>query len=100
MENVHYAGQQHYNNANVNNIVNQCKQNLYQPVQVETTDGQLHQGILHSYDNEKLYLLMPHNRDHETQDERVYPYSPFGFGLYGFPFYGVRRFWPYRPFWW
>ncbi|TLS36965.1 hypothetical protein [Pseudalkalibacillus caeni] len=81
-----------------------CQQNLYQFVQVETRDASVYQGILHSYDNDKLYLLMPttaqpRNDLDPDQTRQFFPF--FGpFGLFGFPFYGIGRFGPFSPFWW
>ena len=45
-----------------------CRKHLYQFIQVELTDGTIYQGILHSYDREKMYLLMPktHHQHHIT----------------------------------
>ncbi|WP_059172552.1 hypothetical protein [Bacillus sp. FJAT-27445] len=69
---------------------------LYQFVQVELKDGAVYQGILHSYDKEKMYLIMP-NMHHpsmklESMDEsRIFPF--FGpFGLFGFPIFGIPFF--------
>ncbi|RLL41811.1 hypothetical protein D8M04_17245 [Oceanobacillus piezotolerans] len=77
-----------------------CRKHLYHFVQVELNDGSIYQGILHSYDGEKMYLLMPrdHHRTDETSGEnRLFPF--FGpFGLFGFPFFGIRRFGPFFPF--
>ncbi|CDQ38034.1 MULTISPECIES: hypothetical protein [Virgibacillus] len=81
-----------------------CNNYIYQFIQIETNDGSMHIGILHSFDDEKLYILMPSTEDNqhnrfEGNDERLFPF--FGpFGLFAFPFYGVRRFGPYRPYWW
>jgi ABC-type nickel/cobalt efflux system permease component RcnA len=86
---------------------------------VELKDGTIYQGILHSHDREKMYLIMPkmhheqhhHNSMHHehhhhhnlmhTEDEsssrQFFPfYGPFG--LFGFPFFGIRRFGPFFPF--
>ncbi|WP_053365159.1 hypothetical protein [Bacillus sp. FJAT-27245] len=79
-----------------------CKKHLYQFIQVEMKDGAVYQGILHSYDKEKMYIIMP-NMHHpgmhtESSDEsRLFPF--FGpFGLFGFPFFGIRAFGPFFPF--
>ncbi|MEH7380233.1 hypothetical protein V7138_07110 [Bacillus sp. JJ1533] len=82
-----------------------CKKHLYQIIQIELKDGSVYQGILHSYDREKMYILMPktghsHFPSHtmgERDDSRLFPF--FGpFGLFGFPFFGIRRFGPFFPF--
>ncbi len=85
-----------------------CKKHLYQFIQVELKDGTIYQGILHSYDREKMYILMPkmHHQHHhhesmhmedESSSRQFFPF--FGpFGLFGFPFFGVRRFGPFFPF--
>ncbi|MBS4179430.1 hypothetical protein [Lederbergia citrea] len=79
-----------------------CKRNLYQFIQVELNDGSVYQGLLHSYDHDKMYVIMPkthhHHMEMETEDEsRLFPfYGPFG--LFGFPFFGVRGFGPFFPF--
>ncbi len=96
----------HENNWNVNQQVDMkdfCKQQLYQYIQIEVNDGSTYIGILHSFDDNQLYLLIPTpdqdtNRN-DANDQRLFPF--FGpFGLFGFPFYGIRRFGPYRPYWW
>lgn len=92
----------HAHLGHVENLQEHCKKNLYQPVQIETTDGKIHQGILHSFDHEKLYLLMQHpsvpraDFQYDQQEERLF--RPFG--LFGFPFFGLRRFSPFFPFFW
>lgn len=79
-----------------------CKKLLYQFVQVELKDGSVYQGLLHSYDKDKMYLIMPTmhhpNGSMQTEDEsRLFPF--FGpFGLFGFPFFGIRAFGPFFPF--
>jgi hypothetical protein len=85
-----------------------CKQHLYQFIQIELNDGSVYQGILHSYDREKMYLLMPkmkhsdshmhmHTMEESSDDRQFFPF--FGpFGLFGFPFFGIRRFGPFFPF--
>ncbi|MBS4198374.1 hypothetical protein KHA93_01700 [Bacillus sp. FJAT-49732] len=78
------------------------KQHLYQFVQVEMNDGSVYQGILHSYDMDKLFLIMPKMHHHMSMEldessSRQFPF--FGpFGLFGFPFFGIRRFGPFFPF--
>lgn len=76
---------------------------LYQFVQVELHDGSVFQGLLHSFDKDKLFLIMPSTHKHHvsmhTHDDesRLFPF--FGpFGLFGFPFFGIRRFGPFFPF--
>ncbi|WP_026677584.1 hypothetical protein [Fictibacillus gelatini] len=85
-----------------------CTRYIGQNIELETTDGVIHHGTLHSYDNENLYLLM-RARDGENYSgsERIFPGFGFGFpgffpgfGLWGFPFWGIRRFGPFFPFWW
>lgn len=107
---------QPYVNAQIDmrNIHEKCKKHLYQIIQIELNDGTVYQGILHSYDREKLYLIMshhhePHDHHHHghhhhhhsgmgmNDESRLFPF--FGpFGLYGFPFFGIRRFGPFFPF--
>ena len=36
-----------------------CKENPYQCIQIELTDGSVYQGILHSFDKDKMNLIMP-----------------------------------------
>ncbi|HWJ78424.1 MAG TPA: hypothetical protein VNR61_10150 [Niallia sp.] len=75
-----------------------CQKHLFGFVQVETKDGEVHQGILHSYDDEKLYLLVS-TQHRSGEDSRLF--FPFGgFGLFGFPFFGIRRFGPFFPIIW
>ena len=78
-----------------------CQKHLYQFIQVELNDGSVFQGILHSYDHDKLYLIMPTANQQsakQVKDEsRLFPF--FGpFGLFGFPFFGIRTFGPFFPF--
>ncbi|MBN9654010.1 hypothetical protein J0K78_07020 [Halobacillus sp. GSS1] len=96
------------------NIHDFCRHNLYQMVQIEMTDGQTHTGLLHSYDHNQMNLIMPtgqqgqqgqqgQNRDVNQEDSRLF-FPFFGpFGLFGFPFWGIRRWWPYYypySYWW
>ena len=79
-----------------------AKKHLFQFIQVELNDGSVYQGILHSYDHDKMYIIMPSaNQPHtamESSDEsRFFPFwGPFG--LFGFPFFGIRAFGPFFPF--
>lgn len=92
-----------YVERDTENFHEKCKKHLYQFIQIELKDGSVYQGILHSYDREKMYILMPkmehsHMPTH-TLDESSESRQFFGpFGLFGFPFYGVRRFGPFFPF--
>lgn len=99
-----------YPHRNMEHFHDKCKKHLYQFVQVELNDGSVYQGLLHSYDKDKMYLIMPkmhephhhhhhHHMNIEMGDEssRLFPF--FGpFGLFGFPFFGVRAFGPFFPF--
>src|SRR6478752_6523961 len=76
-----------------------CRKHLYQIIQIELKDGSVYQGILHSYDRDKMYVIMPMSgQTHrptdaidESDDSRLFPF--FGpFGLFGFPFFGIRGF--------
>lgn len=74
-----------------------CHKLLFQFVQLETRDDEVHQGILHSYDDENVYLLV--STQGGNDNNRLF--IPFGgFGLFGFPLYGIRRFGPFYPIWW
>ncbi|MFS0823194.1 hypothetical protein [Bacillus sp. 1P02SD] len=81
---------------------NKYKQHLYQIIQIELKDGSVYQGILHSYDREKIYSLMPktghsHLAMHtmgERNDSRLFPF----FASFGFLFFGIRKFGPFFPF--
>ncbi|MDP4086935.1 MAG: hypothetical protein Q8934_20430 [Bacillota bacterium] len=82
-------------------VYHKCQKHLYQFIQVELQDGSVYQGILHSYDKDKLYLIMPNTAQQgvvQPKDEsRLFPF--FGpFGLFGFPFFGIRAFGPFFPF--
>jgi hypothetical protein len=74
-----------------------CHKHLFEFIQIETRDGEVHQGILHSYDDENVYLLVTgHN---QSEDSRlIFPFRRFG--LFAFPFFGIRRFGPFFPLWW
>ncbi|REJ10917.1 hypothetical protein [Halobacillus trueperi] len=90
------------------NVHDFCRQHLYQMVQIEMADGQTHTGLLHSYDQNQMNLIMPtsqqgQNRGINEEDSRLF-FPFFGpFGLFGFPFWGIRRWWPYYypySYWW
>ena len=95
-----------YPERNTKDFHDHCKKHLYQFVQVELKDGSVYQGLLHSYDREKMFLLMPkmhhshmpmHTEDEGSESRQFFPF--FGpFGLFGFPFFGIRRFGPFFPF--
>jgi hypothetical protein len=84
----------------MHDVHHKCQKHLYQFIQVELHDGSVYQGILHSHDNDKLYLIMPKSNHHselEKDESRLFPF--FGpFGLFGFPFFGIRTFGPFFPF--
>jgi hypothetical protein len=94
-----------YSERDMTKFHESCKKHMYQFIQVELNDGSVYQGILHSHDREKMYLIMPktghshlstHTMD-ESGESRLFPF--FGpFGLFGFPFFGIRRFGPFFPF--
>ncbi|WP_181884584.1 hypothetical protein [Neobacillus piezotolerans] len=75
---------------------------MYQFIQVELKDGAVYQGILHSYNKEKMYLIMPNMHHKGMRTESVHEsrlFSFFGpFGLFGFLFFGIRAFGPFFPF--
>lgn len=90
----------------MNDHYEKCQKHLYQLIQVELNDGSVYQGILHSYDHDKMYLLMP-KMDHsqmsvqmEEENNENRQFFPFfgPFGLFGFPFFGLRAFGPFFPF--
>ncbi|MCR2822069.1 hypothetical protein [Lederbergia panacisoli] len=88
-----------HSERDIKHLHDKCKHHLYQFVQVELNDGSVYQGILHSHDREKLYLIMPKMHQHmeDESSSRLFPF--FGpFGLYGFPFFGMRAFGPFFPF--
>ncbi|WP_053360794.1 hypothetical protein [Bacillus sp. FJAT-27251] len=84
-----------------------CRRHLFQFVQVELKDGTVIQGILHSYDRDKMYILMPKHHGHEHHEHHHHDsmhtgdgsrqFFPFfgPFGLFGFPFFGIRSFGPF-----
>ncbi|MGI8314146.1 hypothetical protein [Halobacillus mangrovi] len=84
-------------------IKEMCQKNLYQLVQFETTDGNRYAGILHSYDQNQMYVIMPsgnQSTQQQSSDNRFF-FPFFGpFGLFGFPFFGLRWFGPFYPYWW
>ncbi|UOQ43937.1 hypothetical protein MUN89_19035 [Halobacillus salinarum] len=86
------------------NMKDSCQQHLYQFIQIQMQDGSVYQGMLHSYDDEKMYVIMPNQNVQQAQasqagQNRFFPF--FGpFGLFGFPFFGIRAFGPFFPFWW
>jgi hypothetical protein len=83
-----------------------CKENVGRHCEVEMEDGNVYSGMIHSYDNNNMYLIMQ-MQNRGSDSERFFPgfgfgfpffVSPFfpGFGLFGFPFRHFRRF---RRFW-
>ncbi|WP_054636603.1 hypothetical protein [Thalassobacillus sp. C254] len=69
-----------------------CRQYHLHFVQLQTTDGQMYDGIIEDYDNEGVTMLMPYGDDdysHHHQDG----YRQFGFGFgggFGYPYgYGA-----------
>lgn len=102
MQSSSYYGTPESAEHGMSDLHHKCQQNLYQFIQVELNDGGVYQGILHSYDKDKLYLIMP-KAAHQSgsgqpmEESRLFPF--FGpFGLFGFPFFGIRRFGPFFPF--
>ncbi|WP_338449602.1 hypothetical protein R4Z09_26075 [Niallia oryzisoli] len=96
----HHHGHHHHDHHHHHE---KCKKHLYQFIQIELKDGSVYQGILHSYDKDKIYLIMPSvtqtNVTIHSEDESRQFFPFFGpFGLFGFPFFGVRRFGPFFPF--
>ncbi len=59
-----YLNQNTINYNRDHDFHDKCRKHLYQFVQVELKDGTTYQGILHSYDGEKMYILMPKMHDH------------------------------------
>jgi hypothetical protein len=72
-----------------------CQQYMGQNVSVELDDGNMYHGRLHSYDNNNMYLVMPGESERDSRILFVGPFFP-GFGLFGCPFFRIRRF---RPYW-
>ncbi|MCM3718771.1 LSM domain-containing protein [Fictibacillus phosphorivorans] len=72
-----------------------CHKYMGQNVTIELDDGNEYHGRLHSYDKDNMYLILPG----EQRDSRIIFVAPFfpGFGIFGFPFFRIRRF---RPFFW
>ncbi|MEH7248342.1 hypothetical protein V7114_16340 [Neobacillus niacini] len=94
-----------YAERDMDHFHKKCKKHLYQFIQVELNDGSIYQGILHSYDRDKMFILMPkmdhshmqtHTQDESSESRQFFPFGPFG--LFGFPFFGIRRFGPFFPF--
>lgn len=73
-----------------------CKRYHHYFAQIETTDGNIYDGIIDGSDDESVYLLVP-SGDSERDDEnnRQYPFGgpPFD---YGFPPRFPRRFRRFR----
>lgn len=93
-EHAHHSEHSHHE---MHDVHHKCQKHLYQFIQVELHDGAVFQGILHSYDHDKLYLIMPTANGTQKDESRIFPF--FGpFGLFGFPFFGIRAFGPFFPF--
>ena len=60
-----YINQNPIHNERDHDFHDKCRKHLYQFVQVELKDGSIYQGILHSHDREKMYILMP-KMHHDT----------------------------------
>ncbi|REK77412.1 hypothetical protein [Paenibacillus paeoniae] len=62
-----------------------CEKHMNRYVVIQTNDGQYHDGIVESVDDENVYLAIPHC----PGDERAFfPYGGYGYGGY----YPRRRF--------
>lgn len=56
-------------------IKDMCQKNLYQLVQFETTEGNRYAGILHSYDQDQMYVIMPignQTSQQQSSDNRLF----------------------------
>ena len=76
-----YINQNPINNERDHDFHDKCRKHLYQFVQVELKDGTIYQGILHSHDREKMYLLMPkmhheHHHHNSMHHEHHHHHNP------------------------
>ncbi len=106
--------------AHVMHLKNLCKKHHGAYVEVEVMDGKVYHGKIHHHDHENVYIVVRAEHDGQMESSshinkmygghRFFPglgfgfgapffAGPFGpgFGLFGFPFFGIRRF---RRFWW
>ncbi|MFB4164095.1 hypothetical protein ACE1TI_09695 [Alteribacillus sp. JSM 102045] len=92
---IHSLNNEHRNSHHMHEM---CQQYLLYMVQLQTSDGQMHEGIIEDVDNEGVTLLMP-DSDMENQSlahQRQFWGGP-GYGPwygYGYP----RRFRRFRRF--
>lgn len=78
-----------------------CNSYMNHFVNMQTTDGMQHEGIIEGVDQENMYMLVPDGdtrEDDEEIDERFgYGYGGFwGFPGYGYPYGYPRRFRRFR----
>jgi small nuclear ribonucleoprotein (snRNP)-like protein len=74
-----------------------CQTHMGRNVEIEMQDGKVYTGKMHSFDNDNMYLAMQGETERDSRIVFVGPWIYPGFGVFGFPFWGVRRF---RPLWW
>ncbi|WP_171005380.1 LSM domain-containing protein [Bacillus sp. E(2018)] len=92
-ESSSFAGHHHHHH----HYHDLCLEYMGQKVTIELNDGNVYHGQLHSYDQDNMYMIMPgENADRNSRIIFVGPFFP-GFGVFGFPFYRIRRF---RPYYW
>lgn len=90
-ESSSFAGHHHHHYHDL------CLEYMGQKVTIELNDGNVYHGQLHSYDQDNMYMIMPGEKaDRNSRIIFVGPFFP-GFGVFGFPFYRIRRF---RPYYW
>lgn len=62
-----------------------CTQCMNRPVRVQMENGQMVEGMVANVDQNYLYLSVPdmsHATCHSCQQQRIYPFSPYGYSPY------------------
>ena len=77
-------------NTHRNQILELCKRYHYHFVQIESTDGNVYEGIIDGTEDDHINLLVP-SGDIENDDNRLYLYGGYRYGG-GYPYgYGYPR---------
>jgi hypothetical protein len=82
-----------------------CMQYVNRYVKLQTTDGQVYEGVIAHVENDRVILAIP--EDKAMPDHRFFGVPPFGFGgffpgfrfrPFGFPFGGIGGIFPFSFF--
>lgn len=78
-----------------------CQQYKHQPVQVQTTDYQVYQGIIEEVDDNNVYLIVPEGANGWMGDNMRqfggYGYNPYQYNPYSYS-YSYYPYYAYNPY--